>query len=159
MTASNIGRAQGRIKRGAPQAAGFTLIEVMVVTVLLAILAAIALPNYQQYVRRAHRAEARTGLLQAAHWMERVATASGRYITEAEIEAGAFPAFLATVASRTYQIHAEGDADGRSFRLQAVPIGNQTRDRCGTFVLTHSGHRSLADSADSDALVGECWGR
>ena len=33
---------------------GFTLVELMIVVVILAIIAAIALPSYQQYIRRTH---------------------------------------------------------------------------------------------------------
>jgi len=58
---------------------GFTLIEALITAALIGILVAVALPGYRNYIRRAQRAEARTGLLQAAHWLERVATARGVY--------------------------------------------------------------------------------
>ena len=38
---------------------GFTLIELMIVVVVVAVLAAVALPSYSQYMRKAHRAQAR----------------------------------------------------------------------------------------------------
>ena len=44
------------------RARGFTLLEVMIVCVIVAILAAIALPNYSDYVKRAKIIEATTGL-------------------------------------------------------------------------------------------------
>jgi type IV pilus assembly protein PilE len=45
---------------------GFTLIELMITVAIVAILVAVALPSYQDYVRRGNRAEARA-LLQAAN--------------------------------------------------------------------------------------------
>jgi type IV pilus assembly protein PilE len=41
---------------------GFTLLELMIVVVIVAILAAIALPNYSDYVKRGKILEATTGL-------------------------------------------------------------------------------------------------
>jgi len=61
------------------RAEGFSLLELLVAMAILAVLASIALPTYAEYVARGRRFEARAGLLEAAHWMERWRTERGRY--------------------------------------------------------------------------------
>lgn len=135
---------------------GFTLIEVMVVVALVAILAAIALPSYHEAVRRSQRAEARAGLLKAAHWLERVATATGSYLKD---EAG-FPETLKTVPSSAYAIGFEpADAKGSGYTLTATPRGAQVGDKCGGYTLDQTGLRGLASPGASDDLKTECWNR
>ncbi|MFT4269150.1 MAG: type IV pilin protein [Xenophilus sp.] len=139
----------------ATRARGFTLVEAMVVAALIAVLAAIALPGYRDSVRRGSRAEARTALLQAAQWLERVATATGTYLPTDK--AGDFPAALGSVPSKTYLIRLEGTDDaGRGYLLKAVPQGGQAGDRCGTFTLAHDSTRGVEGAT---AGADECWGR
>lgn len=130
---------------------GFTLIEMMIVVVVVAILSAIAYPSYTEYVRRGHRAEARAGLLQAAQWLERAATATGTYPLTA-----AFPAKLKTVPNNRYDIAVV--SDGATFTVTATPKAGQTGDKCGNYTLTNTGLRGANGTTTGD-IVTQCWGK
>ena len=50
--------------------AGFTLLELMAVVVIVAIFAAIAIPSYQAYVARAHKSKVQSEMLKIAERLE-----------------------------------------------------------------------------------------
>ena len=53
------------------RADGFTLIELIIVIVIVSILAAVALPGFQDAMRKGRRADAKEGLMDAANRQER----------------------------------------------------------------------------------------
>jgi type IV pilus assembly protein PilE len=120
----------------------------MIVVAIVGILSAIAYPSYTEYVRKGHRAEARAGLLQAAQWMERAATATGLYPDD-------IPTSLQSVPGDRYEISA-AVVDGASFTLTAAPKGAQTGDKCGSYTLTHTGTPGNT-SLKTGTTKEECW--
>ena len=58
---------------------GFTLVELIVAMVILATLAAIAIPSYSSYVLKSHRTEAKSALLDLASLEERYFSTANTY--------------------------------------------------------------------------------
>jgi len=146
-----VGQA-GRRKRGQQllPVAGFTLIEVVIVMAVVAILTAIAIPNYFQFIARGHRSEARATLTQAAQWMERWRTERGTY------NGAALPATLARSPATGTQMYAITVATaGNTYTLTAAPQGPMTGDPCGDFGLDNTGQRTRSGTEALDI----CWGR
>lgn len=133
---------------------GFTLIELMIVVAIVGILSAVAYPSYTEYIRRGHRAEARAGLLQAAQWLERAATATGTYPASKD-----FPTTLTKVPNDRYVLTYKPGAEPiASYELTATPKGAQTGDKCGNYTLTNTGLRGAKGATTGD-IVTECWGK
>lgn len=134
---------------------GFTLIELMIVVAVVSILSAIAYPSYTEYVRRGHRAEARTGLLQAQLWLERAATATGNYPA-----AAAFPAALKTVPNGRYDLSYTPSDPISTYTLTAKPKGAQSDDKCGTYTLSNTGLRGAnGKTSGQSGYDTDCWGK
>lgn len=147
--------------------AGFTLIELMVTVAIVAILASIAIPSYQEYVRRARRAEATAGLLDAAQYMQRFYSQNDRYdqTKAATPVATVLPAALtriptgAAAGSENYTIgFVPNSLTADAFNLQAVPRSGSmmASDKCGTFQLNSVGRRQISGGA-SGTTVTDCW--
>lgn len=127
----------------------------MVVIAVVAALVAFALPSYNEYVMRSHRTHARAALLEAAQWMERTATARGRYPSAAAIPAG-----VLAVEGGRYLV-AASSLNGLDYTLTATPTAEQAADRCGIFRINQVGTRRQLPTPEVPEPLGplEYWNR
>ncbi|HEX7814541.1 type IV pilin protein [Dyella sp.] len=125
---------------------GFSLIELLAVLLITALLASIAIPSYQKYIHRSYRTEAKDMLLRIASAQERYFSAQNRYGSLRE---------LGITDARTSHHHYEVDveSDASQFKATARPLGQQTKDRCGSLSLDHTGRRSSSASQQTR----DCW--
>ena len=128
------------------RAGGFSLIELMVVVVVIAILAAVAYPNYRESTLKSRRGQAKADLVEIAQILERKHTVNNSY-------GGAVPELSDSSALRYYDFTpATLGAGAQAFTLTATPKGGQTADACGTLTLSHTGQKG-----QSSGTAAECW--
>ena len=146
-------------------AGGFTLIELMITLLVVAILSAIAYPIYEHQVQESRRTEARTALLELAAREERYYATNSAYTTSASLlgytsAAGSWPI---VIGSGYYEmdepaVPASG-ISAPSFSLTAVPVasGPQASDStCASFTVDSTGQETAADSSGGDTS-STCW--
>ena len=129
---------------------GFTLIELLIAVAIIAVLAAIIYPSYQNMVTRSHRADGSTLLMDTAQALERCYT---RFYAYNDNRCTANPVGR-TSEGGFYRITDASEIEATSFTLVAVPQGRQTRDtQCANFTLDHRGARGVSGAGPA----AECW--
>ncbi len=114
---------------------GFTLIELIIVTAIIAILASVAYPSYTKYVLRSNRTSAQAQMLDLANRQQQYLLANRTYATKTQLSAGyALPSQLSSVYSWDVTV---GTSTAPSFTVTFTGIGNQAGD--GALTFTHDG--------------------
>ena len=125
---------------------GFTLIEIMIAVAIVAILAGIALPSYQEYVRNSRRVDGQNSLQQLMLAQEKIRSNNDKYTT-ALGDLGV----SGTSADGHYTI-AITSADGTGYVATATATGDQAKDTtCATMTLTLTNGVNLAKTPAA------CW--
>jgi len=117
---------------------GFTLIELMIAVVIVAILAAVALPNYNNYVRRGKISEATANLSTMRVKMEQYFQDQRSYLgacaagTVAPLPSGneakyfGYSCPVASLTATGYVVQASGNGDMAGFVYTIDQLGTRT---------------------------------
>ncbi|KWT72733.1 MULTISPECIES: type IV pilin protein [unclassified Variovorax] len=106
---------------------GFTLIELVITIAVVGILAAIALPSYQQYVIRSKRSAAQAQMMDIANRQQQYMLANRGYADKTALEAGGYilPAEVSTGYDYTITL---GTGAVPAFTVTFTPKGSQASD-------------------------------
>ena len=145
-------------------ARGFTLMELVVAMVIIGILAAIAIPQYTEYVSRSRRAEAQAFLLEVAARQQHFLVDRRQYnafnsgvlnnVEEKTTDGGLGmrrPANMAPYYDVTSTV--DNTTNPPTFTISAAPKGAQSGERCGTMTVDQAGERRTSTNATG------CWSR
>lgn len=134
---------------------GFTLVELMIAVAVMAILAAIAIPQYNRYGFRARRADGQKLLMAIANAEERyyaqqnkfadLATIGFSTTTTATSDSGYYKATVKVVDVNSFA--------AQGFTATAVPAGAQANDVCGNLSITNAGVKAPLNITSN----GSCW--
>jgi len=126
---------------------GFTLIELMIAIVIVAIIVAIAFPSYSDYVQRSRRSDGTSALSRATMVMESCRSDLASYT-------GCAGRVAATSDEGFYNLTVA--VTSSSYTLTATALGVQAQDvRCNTLTLDSQGTKGYTGSAPD---VATCWG-
>ncbi|QBQ56274.1 type IV pilin protein [Nitrosococcus wardiae] len=138
---------------------GFTLIEIMIVVAIVAILASVAFPSYQESIQKSRRGDAQGALTAFAAAMERHFTENNTY--EGAATGGndtGTPAIFATEApldgaDKFYDLTIVNPTNATTYTLRATPKNAQAGD--GYLELTSTGVRRWDENNNGAIDAGE----
>jgi type IV pilus assembly protein PilE len=127
---------------------GFTLIELMIVVLIIAILAAIAMPSYQNYVMKSRRSDAKVALV-AIQLAEEKWRANNTSYTSTLSNLG-----LTSSSPAGYYTLSVALTNG--YTITALATGVQASDTgCAQLILNQAGNKTANNSAGT--AVTNCW--
>ncbi|MFZ0549997.1 MAG: type IV pilin protein [Steroidobacteraceae bacterium] len=146
------------------RAAGFTLVELMIVVVIVTILLIVAIPTYLNQMRESRRTEARNYLVELASREERYYATQNAYTPTASNLGYAGFGSGNPVGSGYYYITTPSVPDPSnssqpSFSLTADPVAGKGQDldtQCASFTVESNGKRTALNSSGTDNS-SVCW--
>jgi type IV pilus assembly protein PilE len=136
-------------------ATGFTLIEVMIVVVIVAILASIALPSYQNYIVRTKLIEGQTSLGETRIKMEQY------YQDNRNYGSSGTTCGLTMPTNKYFSITCATTSSGQGFTLTAANVVNQGLGAAGdyTYTVNHQNTKGTTEFKNVVYTAGTkpCW--
>ncbi|MDG2537284.1 type IV pilin protein [Dyella jiangningensis] len=138
---------------------GFTLIEVMIVVMIIAILSAIAIPQYQQYIVRSKLTDAMNNLSAERVLMEQYYQDNRQYACPAAGDATKPPLpqmkyFTFACALGT---DASGNANAQAYTLTAKGLATDSQVSGFTYTLDNTNAKSSVGPANWGGTQASCW--
>jgi type IV pilus assembly protein PilE len=149
---------------------GFTLIEIMIVVAILAILAAVALPNYFGSVRKSRRADAIALMSQVAQAEERWRTNNSTYSNDfgtSQLAVRSTAASGVTSLTESYYTISVPTNTATQYTVRAVARASQVSDtqcaamemRMNAGTVTHFSATSVGALGTATGDPNRCWSR
>ena len=135
------------------RSSGYTLMELLVTVSIIALVAAIAIPNYRNHVLKSQRSDAKAALLRVAAAQEKWYLQNNTYTTSlADLN-------VTETENELYTLSV-GSADADGFEATATADGSKSQGSdkdCQTFSVNEAGTRTATAAGGGDNTE-VCWG-
>ncbi len=136
---------------------GWTLIELMIAVAIIAIIAVIIFPNYQDYIVRGGRTEVQTTMIRIAQNLENYKMANNNSYASAVLASDAIHGETDFKSSGVVIYTLGLEATANSWTLEAEPVSTSRQAGDGDVVLNDLGQRCWTKGATCTLSATTAW--
>lgn len=107
---------------------GFTLIELVITVAIIALLATIAIPGYQQHLIRSNRVAAEAQMMEIANRQQLFMVSDRSYADKEKLESSGYTLPAEVASKYDYEISLDNSASPPGFLITFIPQGSQSVD-------------------------------